>query len=316
MLDYKIRLDIRIVKFQDYIRRKPDKPFGYYGLGVQYLLSGKSSAADRMFTHALKINPCYAPAILGKIEFLLSEKRFAAAARFFHKHRTSLQQRNLYKTKINSIVSRLYLTRSFYRHTSRMWSLFVLREGSGALQRMFDRSLENPVVNILLTMFFLKEGKHDERSRVLYDLCSGLDGIEDKLRWDILQTLSRNNPSVLTDERIACMFKTIPEGAFGTNYADFLISRFIRQREKEKVIQAFSVLHKKHALPDKRTLWQYLVFCRDMGIWNQTVFFCCQKLILSGWVDRFLASILKDLKSRGLAENTREMERILSLYGY
>lgn len=53
-MDQKLLLDIRILKFQDYIRRKPERPFGYYGLGVQYLLSGTPRLADKMFMQALK----------------------------------------------------------------------------------------------------------------------------------------------------------------------------------------------------------------------------------------------------------------------
>ena len=55
-MDQNTLLDIRIIKFQDYIRRKPNSPFGYYGLGVQYI-SNKHQLADKMFTQSLKIDP-------------------------------------------------------------------------------------------------------------------------------------------------------------------------------------------------------------------------------------------------------------------
>ena len=68
MPDRKLQLDIRIVKFQDLVGRKPDKPFGYYGLGVQYMLSGKPNMADKLFTQALNIKPGYMPAILESLK--------------------------------------------------------------------------------------------------------------------------------------------------------------------------------------------------------------------------------------------------------
>lgn len=316
MFDQKLRLDIRIVKFQDYIRRKPENPFGYYGLGVQYLLAGKPAQADRMFMEALKINPSYMPAHLGKLEYLLSEKKFLSAARYFHRNRDSFRRKKIYMNRIHRMTSQLYLSRGFYRHTGRIRSLFVFKDGVGILQRMFNTSSENPIVSLLLGMYMMKTGREDERALVIYNLCVAMEGIEDKLRWDMIQVLSVENPNILRNENIAGMFFSIPEAVYGKDYVNFLITRFIRQRDREKVVKAISDLIKKHALPDKKTLWQYLLFCHEENIWNPTLAPCCQKLVAVGWVDRFVASVTKDLVQRGLMDNTSEIDKILALYGY
>lgn len=316
MFDQKLRLDIRIVKFQDYIRRKPESPFGYYGLGVQYLLAGKPAMADRMFISALKINPSYMPAHMGKLEYLLAEKKFLAAARYFHRNRDSFEKKKIYMNRIHRITSRLYLARGFYRHAKSIRSMFVFRDGVGILQRMFASCPENPIVNLLLGMYMLKEGREDERALEIYNLCASMEEIDDKLRWDMIQALSLKNPDILNNENIAGMFYTIPEGAYGKDYANFLITRFIHQRNREKVVKAFSDLVKKHALPDKKTLWQYLLFCYEENIWNSMLAVCCQKLITGGWIDRFVASVANELVQRSLMDNTAETDKILALYGY
>lgn len=316
MAAQKFRLDIRMVKFQDYIRRRPAKPFGYYGLGVQYLLAGKPSSADRMFMHALRLDPGYVPAKLGKLEVLLSGRKFLSAARYYHKNEESFIRKKIYITRVQRITGKLYQMRGFYRHAKKIGTFFMFRKRSSMLQRMFNTGTDNPVVNILLAMFLLKDGSNDERTKVIYNTCIVMQGIPDKLRWDLVQALMKEKPTILADENIAGLFTTIPDTACGKDYASFLLGSFIRQQDHEKVLNGFLELKKRHTPPNRKTMWQYLYFCLDKGIWNNTLLYCCQKLISSGWVDSMLASTVKELKQRGLAENTHEMDKILSLYGY
>lgn len=316
MTDQKMRLELRQIKFTDYIRRKPDSPFGYYGLGVQYMQLGKPAQADRMFERALKIDGNYLPAMLGKLEFLLTGGRFLAACRYYRKNRQSFSGKKVYLKRVQGLTSQLYRTRSFFRHTRSLRSMVAFSKSHGPLQRMFDNEPDNPVVNLLLAMFFLKNRQEDERARVIYNLCVRMEGIGDKLRWDLLQSLSAENPAILQDDEIAGMFNNIPEGAYGKQYASFLLSRFMQQQDKNKVLKAFSDLHKHHFLPDRKTLWLYLRFCRERNLWNPSMLACCQKLMASGWVDGFVAKMVEELKNRGMAENTRELDRLLNLYGY
>lgn len=316
MGDQKLRLDIRLVKFQDYIRRKPHSPFGYYGLGVQYMMSGKPTSAERMFAQALKLDPAYIPAKLGKLEYLLFERKFLTACRYYHRNADAFKEKKIYINRIQRVTSRLYRSRGFYRQTRKLASFFVFGGGFGGLQRMFDSGTDNPIVNLLLAMFFLKQRIEDERARVLFNLCVSMEGISDKLRWDLIQVLSKEQPEILTDPVIAGMFTAIPDSACGKDYGSFLLSQFIRQQNQDKILKAFSDLQKNHAFADKKTLWQYLFFCRSKSLWSPALLACCQKLVSSGWVDGFIAATIKELKNRGMAENTRELDRLLSLYGY
>jgi hypothetical protein len=132
----------------------------------------------------------------------------------------------------------------------------------------------------------------------------------------MLQTLSKDQPAVLQDPDIAGMFSSIPEGAVSSKYASFLLARFMQQKDPGKALKAFSELQKNHSYPDAKTLWKYLHFCRKGNFWSPSLTGCCQRLIGSGWVDGFLASMVRELRNRGMAENTRELDRFLSLYGY
>ena len=317
MLDPKLRQDIRIIKFQDYIRRKPNRPFGYFGLGVQHLLSGKIHMADRMFNNALKLDPGYGPARLGKLEIYLTQNRFAAAAGYYDKNRDLFQSKKIYIHRVNRLISRFYNPKQLGRHGSGLYFWLFLNENISVLKRRTEhQTYSNPVVNIVLSMIWLKYGRTDEKARLLYRRCVELDEINDKLRWDLLKVLSEKQPELLQNDKIAGLFSTIPENAFGTEYADFLLVNFIKTGNESKVLKAFESLRSKHIIPDKKTLWHYLNFCRERNIWNESLSFCCQSLINAGWTDNLLFSSVKELDSRGLWKNTRETSKFLMLYGY
>lgn len=316
MLDQKYRLEIRLLKFQDYIRRKPNSPFGYYGLGVQYMLSGKPAAAERMFSHALKIDPLYTPAKLGRLEILLYTRKYLAATRYYQKNADCFKKKNIYGLRIGRATSQLYCSRSFFRHMGNMRSTFVFGERFGMLQKMFDSNTGNLVAALLLAMHFLKQQREDARAHEIYRSCVQMPGLNDKLRWDLVQILSKEQPAILEDPAIACMFEAMPDGVGNSEYASFLLSQFIKQQDQDKVLKAFSELQKKHLYPDRKTLWQYIYFCRKKNLWTPLLTNCCQRLLSCGWVDGLLADTVRELKVRGLAENTREMDALLSLYGY
>ncbi|HEY8500744.1 MAG TPA: hypothetical protein VIL89_09005 [Clostridia bacterium] len=316
MLDKKLQLDIRIVKFQDLIGRKPDKPFGYYGIGIQYMLSGNPNMADRMFTQALNIKPGYMPAVLGKLEILLTEKKLVSAARFYQKNRDLFRRKKINITRAQRITGSLYLGKFFYHYLKTIKSIFVFNETIGVLWKMFSTDSANPVVNLLLAMFFLKEGKKNEQAPVLYNLCVNMEGIPDKLRWDLVKTLAKEKPDILENEKIASLFSTVPEGALGNPYSSFILKQFILLGDIDRIDRAFSEFNKRHSSPDSKTMWLYIDFCRKNDIWNSTVFNCCQKLIDSGWIDKIVAEVIIGLKNKKITEHTRSMDKILSIYGY
>ncbi|NLY17400.1 MAG: hypothetical protein GX045_00190 [Clostridiaceae bacterium] len=316
MLDQKLLIDIHIIKFQDYVRRKPNRPFGYYGLGVQYKLAGKPAMADKLFTDALKHDPHYIPALLGKLEILLDEKRYAAAARFYDKNRALFCRKKIYIKRINRMTSSLYMSKSTSMRGKNLFSRLVLKENQIFLTRIQTKSKNNPVSNILLSIFRLKSGRKDEKTLNLFRFCLELDEINDKLRWDLLKVLSEKEPKLLFTGKIAGLFSSIPENAFGTDYADFLMINFINSGNVKKVMGAFSGYLAKHMAPGKKVLWRYLYFLRERNIWDPSLSYCCQKLIDSGWGDHLVAGTIKELYKRGMWDNLKEMENYLSLYEY
>jgi len=315
-MDQNTLLDIRIIKFQDYIRRKPNSPFGYYGLGVQYMLSNKHQLADKMFTQSLKIDPCYMPAKLGKLEYYLTKSKFVNAARYYQKNKDSFLEKKIYIKRIHNFSSRLYISHNFFENLRKFRSLFAFNEKVGILQKMYNNSTENTVVNILLAMSFIKEKRVDDRSLMLYKLCVNMNGIIDKLRWDLVEIISNKEPLILHNEKIAGLFQSIPEKVYKKDYLDFLLSTFISQQNKEKVINAFSSLQENHVLPNNTTLWKYIDFCSNNNIWNSTVALYCQKLIEDGWINNSLASSAFTLRNKGIVDKDNKMFKTLALYGY
>lgn len=316
-MEQKSLFEVRIIKFQDYIQKKPDRAFGYYGLGMQHLLEGKPGPADKLFIKALNRNPSYTPAKLGRLEALLEEKKFIAAARYYQRNLNSFQGKKIYKKRVNEIVSSLYPSHLFSVNSGTFRSFFIFDEKIGILQRMFKNSAQNPVVNILLAMHFIKNEKNDEKVLAIYKLCVGMDGINDRLRWDLVQTLSKKQPAILRDAKIAGLFQSIPESSsLRIDYANFMLSCFMAQQDEEKVMNAISSINDRHLAPTSRTMWEYINFCHNKDIWNSTVALYCQKLIESGWINSFLSSAAIQLKNRGIVDPTNRMFTILALYGY
>jgi len=316
MLNQELLIDIHIIKFQDYIRKKPNRPFGYYGLGVQYMLSGKPAMAEKMFMQALKLDPQYIPALLGRLEFLLAEKRYAAAARYFDKNRELFCSKKIILKRINRMTSSLYLSKSLTMRGKNLITQLVIKENLIFLNRIQSKSSKNPVTGVLLSIYRMKAGREDEKALELFRYCLELDGINDKFRWDLLQVLSKKEPRLLFSDKIASLFSSIPENAFGTDYADLLLINFINSGDDKKVIGAFSSLQTKHITPGKKVLWRYLFFCRERNIWDASLSYCCRKLIEAGWIDFLVAETIKELHKRGLWENSKEMDKYLSLYEY
>lgn len=316
MFDQDLTLDIHIIKFQDYIRRKPNRPFGYYGLGMQYMLSGKTVKAGKMFMHALMLDPRYVPALLGKLQFLLAEKRFAAAARFYEKNRELFCRKRIIIRRINRMTSRIYMSKSLHMRGKNLFSQLVLKENLVFLNIMQGKFNDNPVANIMLSIFRLKSGRTEEKDLKLFMYCLELEDIADKLRWDLLQTLSKKDPKLLYSYKIADLFSSIPENAYGTDYADFLLTNFIYSGDAKRAIDSFSGFQARLITPGNRTLWRYLFFCRERNIWDPSLSYCCRKLMDAGWVDHIVAGTIKELHKRGMWDNLKELEKFLSLYGY
>lgn len=316
-MNQKLKQDIRIIKYQDYIRRKPDRPFGYYGLGTQYLISDMTGLADKMFVQALKKKPDYVPAMTGKIDVLLRTGKYLAAARYYQKNINIFQRKKVYSLRVHQTASNIYSLRCFSAHLGKLRSSFAFDGKIGVLWKMFSRNSNNPVVNILLAMYCLKNGKSDDKALMLYNLCVKMDGIGDRLRWDLLQAISKKQPAILKDFKIAGLFKSIPENAYGTEYANLLLSCFIARQDLDRVNLALSEFCKRHVMPGKKVMWEYINFCSINNIWNSVVASCCQHLITEcGWINSLLSHAAFQLKNKGIVDSDNRMFDIISLYGY
>ena len=105
-----IPFEIRLLKFQDYIRRKPNSPFGYYGLRVQYMLSKACFSRENVFS-CTKDRPSLYPSQTGQTwnpsthENIWLQPDITKNADCFMK--------NIYTLRIGRATSQLYCSRSF-----------------------------------------------------------------------------------------------------------------------------------------------------------------------------------------------------------
>ena len=192
MLDQKYRLEIRLLKFRIISGENQTAPLAITGLGFS-ICCRKACFSRENVSHALKIDPLYTPAKLGRLEFLLYTRKYLAATRYYQKNAVCFMKKNIYTLRIGRATSQLYCSRSFFRHMGNMRSTFVFGERFGMLQKMFDSNTGNLVAALLLAMHFLKQQREDARAHEIYRSCVQMPGLNDKLRWIWCKSFQKNN---------------------------------------------------------------------------------------------------------------------------
>ena len=76
-------MDIRIIKYEQYIKENPEKAYGFYCLGRLYFNLGKYNAAENYFKKALSLDEGYTRAIIALIELYVYKKKFIKAVFLF-----------------------------------------------------------------------------------------------------------------------------------------------------------------------------------------------------------------------------------------
>ena len=86
----------------------------------------------------------------------------------------------------------------FLKHTMRYARDLVPKESS------------NIVLKIILCMYYLKTGENNIFVTQMYKTCVYWDGLDDQLRWDILNNLSNSGNKLVYDMNIAKSLHQFP----------------------------------------------------------------------------------------------------------
>lgn len=330
-MDAVTRMEIRIVKYQDYIKRHPDKPYGHYCLGVLNHRAGRQAQAIACLKKALQLKEDYAPAILEWLSIMLDQGDYRAAARLYAKHRDIFRCCRIYRVRLHRLLGALYNRpgpvpegfRGFFGwFREGTMSLRRLIGGSqparrsGGFAALFDTDPTNPVTNIVLAIRHLRRGSDSPGAMSLYHLCHDLEGLPDNLRWDLVRRLSRALPGFMEDERILSLFDAVPDNMADPGQANRLLRHFLSTRREDSILASIRTMQAGHIAISNRNQWRFVQYCVETGRPDKSLVPCLRNLISQGWVDSVLARAASMLFEAGLLIRAGDVNRVLTLYGY
>jgi len=204
-------LEIRKIKYNAYIDKYPNKPYGYYALGELELMSHSHNIAMTYFTKALSLDEEYMRAKIGYILCLLHDEKYIQAIKFFSKKCPHILEKNIILGDlIHGITSQNAVTNpQKYQVTD---CRFVnLKQKYRRISRMFKKN-ENVVAGMLLALHFYnnKSNQFEKTESDIVEKIVYLPGINETLRWHIIKNLSSSDESILDQDSLAAQFFHIP----------------------------------------------------------------------------------------------------------
>ncbi len=306
MADNKDKNEIRLIKYREYLIRKPEKAFGYYCIAKYYIDKGNFDMGKKYISLAIGKNPGYMPSILTLLDMYIQNSKYIKAVKIYEKYKSRLEAKKVYGIKINRSITSLY-KKINSRSLSRLQAYWSFR-------KLLGKDDENLIVNLLACMHSLEKGQTNNEAMGMYKKYLYTRGINDNMRWELLKILGRYEPSIYTNKKIILLFDSIPDDC-SSGYANnifkevfkaqnFKIGEFMRQIDKKGLIIASS------------NLWKYVYWCSQTKNFDKLLYKCCKRLLNAGWVDKLIAQTIIELTGMGIAAPSEKELKALELYGY
>lgn len=324
MTDQRMRLDIRIVKYENYVKKNPHKAYGYYCLGKLHLISEQYKKAEDYFQKALAVNNRYMMAAIGLMEAYVYRAKYLKAVKLYEKYADWLSTKKIYERRICRALSRYYDTKRIKAQMHGLLSQLLLSYAVQKMQKYIhqyqsgEQQKFNLVAGLLLCIYYLSNDGQTvmtEEITNIFLLCVRLDGMEDRLRWKIIRELSVEYEEILESDDIAAMFDTIPDGCSG-RFVNKVFGAALKQRDIRRVRKMYNSNKNMDGWLSLPNLWTYVSLCKDSDVYDSTVYQCCSRLLKEGWVDKMVVDSIQRLKEAKVIEGVVAEESILELYGY
>lgn len=311
------KIDIRIVKYEQYVKKNPNKAYGFYCLGRLYFSLGKYNTAENYFKKALSVDENYTRAIIALIELYVYRKKFIKAVYIFSKHRQDINKNYIFRVKLVRGVSSFYSKSDFFRTGSIgfLKSMF-LKHTMRYARDLVPKESSNIVLKIILCMYYLKTGENNIFVTQMYKTCVYWDGLDDQLRWDILNNLSNSGNKLVYDMNIAKKFTSIPPSNCSDEYAGIILLASMLKGDVKKTSEIYNLANKYNKKLEPEIMWRYIYWCKENSFYDNSVYDCCKKLIKSGWIDKVVAQTLLIFRDKNNVKLSKRDKQILELYGY
>ena len=310
------KIDIRMLKYKNYIKKHPQKAYGYYCMGELLLMVGECMAAEEYFNKALSADSGFARAGIGLIGAYAYRGKFLKAARYYGTNIETLKRRRIYGIKLAGVLSCAYANGAFSGKQRGLLSVLIYKYEIKVLNDLYNKDPGNLAANLLLCIDCLNACRTDYKAVVIYNTCVNLDGLCDGMRWKLIKLLSADDPSILDNKELADKFSGMPDASCGAEYINTIFEAALEQKTVEKARKLLKSIKDGGKSPSSRSLWKYVKRCMEDSIYDASVLNCCRKLISNGWIDSVTVEAMKKMKELRIAARTEQEDRILELYGY
>lgn len=311
------KIDIRIVKYEQYVKENPQKAYGFYCLGRLYFILGKHKTAENYFKKALLLDEGYTRAIIALIELYVYRKKFIKAVYLFSKHRQDINKNYIFRVKLVRGVSSFYSKDDFFRTGSiGFLKKLFLKNTMRYAKDLVPKESSNIVLKIILCMYYLKTGENNIFVMQMFKTCVYWDGLDDHLRWGLLKALSDSGNNLVYDMYIARKFTSIPHSNCSDEYAGIILAASMLKGDVTKASEIYNLANKYNKKLAPEIMWRYVYWCEENSFYDNSVYDCCKKLIKLGWMDRVVARTLLVFKDKSNVKLSKRDEQILKLYGY
>ncbi len=314
-----VRMDIRIIKYENYIKKHPQKAYGYYGLGKLNLVTDQCKKAEECFVKALVLDSEHIYSVIGLIEAYIRRGKFYKAVKLYEKYEKQMAQKEIYKRKLCRDISLYYEQHKINMKRRGPFSHFFIAYTSQRINTYYGKHTNNLVALLLLSIFHLSESKKSSPKKVIEEIYNSsvrLDGINDAMRWKLLKKISEGNNEIYQSDEIAALFSQIPSKDCDEKYLNKIFKAILKQRDIQKlnsILKSYEEIYKKLS---PSNLWTYVFLCKEMDMLDLTVYHCCSRLLAVGWIDKMVAETIVRLKELKVVNNTNKEEEVLKLYGY
>lgn len=311
------KMDIRILKYEEYVKKHPQKAYGYYCLGRLHLMTGKYKLAEEYFNKSLAKDSDYVLAKVGLIEASVFKKKFLKAVYLFTKYRRDIIDKYIYRVKLVRGVSSFYRKDDIFRNQGGgLFSVLLLNYSIHYIKKLVDKEASNIVLKLILCMYYLKTGEKSFYTVQLFKTCVYWDGLDDTLRWTLIERLAELGDKLFYDVDIARKFSTIPDSKCSNEYVSMIFNTALRKNDKAKIVRVYEAANKYNKSISTGLLWRYICWSKDNSFFDPSVYDCCKKLMKLGWMDKVIAHMLLKFEEKKAVKLEDETEKALKLFGY
>jgi tetratricopeptide (TPR) repeat protein len=310
-------MDIRILKYEEYVKKYPQKAHGYYCLGRLYMIKEQYKTAEGYFQKSLLVDSSHTLSKVGLIEAFMFRKKFLKAVRLFSKYRQDIIMKYIYRVKLVRGISAFYKKSDlFATKSSGLFSTLYLKYTIYFAKELIKKESHNTVLKLFMCMYYLNSGERNPFVIQTFKTCVYWDGLDDVLRWVLVKNLATAGENLFYDDNIAGKFSSIPDPDCSIEYANIIFSTAMVKGNKTKVTGVYNSISKYGMSLSPKTMWTYVHWCKENSYYHHSAYECCKKLIKIGWIDRLVAETMVKTREKYTVKFSNDEERMMKLYGY